>query len=241
MTDVAASAGTPTASSTDTRGAPRLFWVGMAVFLIVMVFLGFGSTYGRQLMLGKEISGAGVVETDWVIHLHAAVFVGCMLFLVVQTTVIGRGRTRSHMTLGGYGGLFLGVILVVVGAFITWMQASTAVAKGLVTWAEWPIILLGTMPSWFSLMGFVVLVGLGLRHRNRPAVHKRYMICGTILLVVAATSRMNYLLGSWANTIGIAVMVAPLFAYDLYTERRIRPATLIGTGWIGALLIVEYL
>jgi hypothetical protein len=51
---------------------PRLFWVGMAVFLIVMVVLGFGSTYGRQLALGQDISGFGIVEADGVIHLHAA-------------------------------------------------------------------------------------------------------------------------------------------------------------------------
>jgi len=246
MANASDAANTATASSTETRGSPRLFWVGMAVFLIVMVLLGFGSTYGRQLVMGTEIGAdgpydGGVVETDWVIHLHAAVFVGWLALLLGQAVLAARGRIQAHMALGSYGGPALGIAVVLVGSLITWMQASAAVAKGQVTWAEWPVILLGTMPSWFSLLGFVVLGGLGLRHRNRPAVHKRYMICGTILLVVAATSRMDYLLGSWANTIGIAVMVAPLFAYDLYTERRLRPATLIGTGWVGALLIAVYL
>jgi hypothetical protein len=246
MTDASSSAETQAASTVRTRGAPRFFWVGMAVFLILIVFLGFGSTYGRQLLLGTEIGAdgpydGGVVETDWVIHLHAAVFVGWLALLLGQTVLAARGRMRAHMTLGSYGGLTLGIAVVLVGFLITYQQATSAVAKDLVTWAEWPKILLGTMPSWFSLLGFAVLFGLGLRHRNRPAVHKRHMICGTILLVVAATSRMDYLLGSWANTIGIAVMVAPLLAYDLYTERRVRPATLIGTGWIGALLVVEYL
>ena len=44
MTDSTASAETQAAPSTDTRESPRLFWVGMATILIVMVFLGFGST-----------------------------------------------------------------------------------------------------------------------------------------------------------------------------------------------------
>ncbi|MFB6097518.1 MAG: hypothetical protein ABEK84_00070, partial [Salinibacter sp.] len=54
------------ASAAPTTGAssPRLFWVGMAAFLIIVVLLGFGSTYGRQLVFGLEISGQGVVETD---------------------------------------------------------------------------------------------------------------------------------------------------------------------------------
>jgi hypothetical protein len=44
MTDSTAHAETQAAPSPDTRESPRLFWVGMAVFLTVMVFLGFGST-----------------------------------------------------------------------------------------------------------------------------------------------------------------------------------------------------
>jgi hypothetical protein len=61
------------------------------------------------------------------------------------------------------------------------------------------------------------------------------------MLVPAAIDRMDYLLGSWAFIIGIPIMVAPLLAYDLYTERRVRPATLIGTGFVGALLIAAHL
>lgn len=235
-----------TATATRSTSSAHLFWVGMAVFLIIMVLLGFGSTYNRQLVMGQEIGAdgpydGGLVATDWVIHLHAAVFVGWMLFLLTQATLVARGRMRAHMTLGGYGGLSLGVVLVVVGSLITWTQASAGVEQDLVTWAEWPLILLGTMPSWFSLLGFCVLMGLGLRYRSRPAAHKRYMTLATILLVTAATSRMDYFLGSWANTIGFALLLAPLYGYDLYTERRVHPATLIGTGFMGVILVVEYL
>ena len=45
----------PRATSKSESAAPRYFWVGMAVFLIVIVFLGFGSTYGRQLVMGEEV------------------------------------------------------------------------------------------------------------------------------------------------------------------------------------------
>lgn len=238
MTDAPSNAEAPRAPRKDVRSPPRLFWVGMAVFLIVIVFLGFGSTYGRQLVLGLEISGAGVVETDWVIHLHAAVFVGWTALLLAQTILVARGRTRMHMTVGGYGGTALAVVLIVVGLLITYVHAQAAVSKGVFTWAEVP---LRTMQSWFSLLGFAVLVGLGLLYRGRPEAHKRYMVMATIMLVAAATSRMGYLLGPWGNTIGFGIMVAPLLAYDLYTERRVRPATLIGTGFVGALLVVEYL
>lgn len=111
------------ATATTVTNTPRLLWVGMTVFLIVMVVLGFGSTYGRQLVLGQEISGHAAAETDWVIHLHAAVFMGGMILLLAQTTLVACGRTRLHMTLGGYVGLALG--LAVLPAASALAQAPT--------------------------------------------------------------------------------------------------------------------
>jgi hypothetical protein len=212
----------------------------MTVFLIVMVFLGFGSTYGRQLVMGEEISGLGVVETAWVIHLHAVVFVGWMVFLLTQTALVARGRTRVHMVLGKYGGPALAIVLVGVGSLITYVQAEAAVSKGLVTWDDWPQILYLTRQSVADLLGFVVFLGLGLLYRKRPPAHKRYMVFATLFLVIAATARMGYLLGPWSLAIGTGIMIAPLLAYDLYTEQRICPATLIGTGLMGVRLVVAY-
>jgi len=237
MTDTSSNTETPSTSTPDTRPEPRLFWVGMAVFLILIVFLGFGSTYGRQLVLGLEISGSGVVETDWVIHLHAAVFVGWMALLLGQAVLAARGRIQAHMMLGSYGGPALGIAVVLAGSLILYQQITAVVAKDLVSWAEWPKILLGTFQAWFGLLGFAVLMGLGLRDRRRPAAHKRYMTLATMMLVPAAINRMDYL----ADTIGIAAMVAPLLVYDLYTEGRLHRATLVGAGLLGVKFVVAFL
>lgn len=236
---------TDTSSSANPTPAPdrnafscRLFWVGMTAFLTLMVFLGFGSTYGRQLVFGLEISGAGIVATDWVIHLHATVFVGWMAFLLMQVVLIACGRTRTHMTLGGYGGSALGAAVLLGGGLIAYVQARTGVSEGMITWSEAPFFFPET---WTSLLGFAVLFGLGILNRTRPEVHKRYMVFATIALVLAATSRMDYLLGPWSNSIGMGLMVAPILGYDLYTEKRVRSASLLGTGVMAALLAVEFL
>jgi hypothetical protein len=138
----------------------------MAVFLIVIVVLGFGSTYGRQLVLGLEIFGNVFVETDWVIHLPAAVMVGWMALLLVQTVLVARGRTQTHMALGAYGGPALGAAILLVGGFITYTTWEVAVSEGVFTWAKVPS---RTMQSWFGLLGFAVLFGLGLLYRRRLA------------------------------------------------------------------------
>lgn len=214
----------------------RWFFVGMAVFLMLFVILGFGSTYGRQLVLGLEISGSSMVETDWMIHIHAIVFVGWMLLLLTQTVFVARDETSKHMTTGKTVGVGLAVAVLIAGSLIIYEQIQAAVSEGLVTWAEWPAILMGSGPSWYLLLGFGLLVGLALYYRKQPAEHKRYMIFATIILSIPATSRMEYLLGSWNNIIGICAMIAPPIAYDFYTEHRMRKATLVGMGFIGVFL-----
>jgi len=86
------------------------------------------------------------------------------------------------------------------------------------------------LPQWTDLLTFIALLGLGLFYRSRPPLHKRYMILATVLVAGAAAGRMGYLLGSLSGILGLLLMLAPLFAYDLYTEGRIHPGTLCGTG-----------
>ncbi len=206
----------------------------MAVFLIVMVLLGFGSTYWRQLVMGKEISGVGVVETDWVIHLHAAVFVGWMVFFLAQTSLVAGGRSRLHVTIGTYGGSVLAATVFGTGMLITYVQIEELVSRDVFMWSEWPGILVATMTLWGAPVVFALLLGLGLRYRRQPEMHKRYMTLATVTLAAAATQRMEYLLGFQSiyilECIGIGTMILPLFAYDLYTDGRVRRPTLIGTA-----------
>ncbi|NBC66129.1 MAG: hypothetical protein GVY07_10815 [Bacteroidetes bacterium] len=214
----------------------RWFFVGMAVFLMLFVILGFGSTYGRQLVLGLEISGHNFVETDWVVHIHAIVFMGWMTLLLTQTVLVSRAKTQKHMTLGKLLGGVLALAVVIAGNLIIYKKIQSAVSEGLITWAEWRTILYVEAPSWYLLLGFGFLVGLALHYRKQPAEHKRYMIFATIMLAIPATSRMEYLLGSWNNIIGICAMIAPPIVYDFYTEHRMQKATLVGMGFIGVFL-----
>lgn len=219
----------------------RWFFVGMALYLMLFVILGFGSTYGLQLLMGKEISGAGIVETDWVIHIHAIVFVGWVLLLIAQAVLISSGRVQKHMAIGKTVGIGLAIAILISGIIIVVAQDFAAVRKGIFTWAEWPSMLLMNKGSIFGLVNFSILFYLGLRNRKQPAAHKRYMVFATITLVIAATSRMHYLLGPapWANHIGTFLMVAPIIGYDLYTMRRIHEATLIGTGLCWGAVVVS--
>ncbi|MDR8394308.1 hypothetical protein NC796_24380 [Aliifodinibius sp. S!AR15-10] len=222
----------------------RYFFVGMALFLMLFVVLGFGSTYGLQLLLGKEISGAGVVEADWALHMHSVVFGGWVLLLIVQAALIASGKVQKHMAIGKTLGIGAAVAVVISGVIIVVVQDSAIIREGIATWAEWPIMLRFLAGSIVALINFSILFYLGLRNRYQPVPHKRYMFFATITLVIAATSRMNYLLGPdpWPGQIGTFLMVAPIIGYDLFSAGRIHKSTLIGTAIVwGAVIIFDLL
>ena len=140
------------------------------------------------------------------------------------------------MSLGKYVGGGLALALLGTGILITYMQMQGLVSKGIFSWTEWPGLLLATATPWGSLLVVFLLLGLGLFYRGKPHIHKRYLTLATVGLATAATLRMDYLLGFQSKyileSIGVAMMVIPLFTYDLYTDRRIQWPTLIGTGII---------
>lgn len=226
MTDAAANAETQAAPSTGTQGSPRLFWVGMVLLLIVVVILGFWPTYfGPLISGGAPGHPKGFVESAPVIHGHGLVFLGWMALLLTQTVLVARGNPQAHMRLGQYVATF-GLVVVVIGSYITYVSLENF-ASPPTTWGEMMLV------SWQSvetMIQFSLLLGLGYLYRSSPPMHKRYMFFATVALVFAAMDRMGYLLGPWCAEIMFPVVAGPIFGYDLYIERRVRGATLIGTA-----------
>jgi hypothetical protein len=211
--------------SSTSASPPRYFWVGMAVFMIVLVLVGFWPSYFASLFLGQEPVKFAMMEISPAIHLHAAVFSGWILLLLTQTILAAKGSIRAHMAVGRWG-MLLGIGLLAVGGLIMYLKYRLLVAEGHATWTEAPVFV-WTMPGWINLLQFAILLTIGLMYRTSPQIHKRFMIFTGLAIISAATDRMGFL-GEW-RIIMPAVVVSPVWAYDLRTESRIRPATLIGS------------
>lgn len=229
--------------TTDDEGAKasstRFFFVGMAIFMIAIVIAGFWPSYFKPLLFGQELpEEMDLVELEkyWLIHLHAAVFVGWMVLLLTQTTLIASGQVKRHMRLGRFG-IGLGVVVFFMGIAVAGLRLGPYVAKGAVTWTEGIIVV---WPPWVTIGLFGLLLALGIRYRRWPETHKRYMLFATAALLDAATARMDFL-GPWKGEIMFVAMVGPIFAYDLYTQRRIHPASLVGTAIVGVPIILRFL
>lgn len=233
-------------SSTDTRGPTRLFFVGMALYMILLVFVGFWPSYfelpfsGQPLSeeIAPRLSEGALLAPTWLIHLHVAVFLGWIVLFLAQAILVNRDRIRKHVSLGWRGFLY-GIGAIVVGLSLTLQGYWGLVRLGKTTWAEFPVSI-WWLPGWFDMIQFSLLVGLGYVYRQRPGMHKRYMLFATTIFLHPAFGRMDYLLGDWNHQLMVLLLAGPVWAYDLYTAGRLHSASLIGTAVLGVDVFVLY-
>ena len=200
-----------------------IFWVG--------VVMGFGSDVLTR-------AKAGPLSFPPIIHVHAAAFMGWMVFLSVQVALIRNGRPDLHRKLG-VAGLGLVVLMLILGpaAALTSQVARFGKPGGDPAFLA---IQLG------SLINFVGLVAAAVVNRANSPLHKRLILLATLTIVDAGFARwvgpswgplLGPLLQSsfWTNYLIDYGVTAPLMlgvgAYDLVTRGRLLPGYVIGLVW----------
>lgn len=225
----------------------NLFFAGMAVYMILIVFVGFWPSYfglplsgqGLSEEIAPRLSEGALMGASWLIHLHVAVFLGWIVLFLVQTLFVARGRTRKHIKIGRWGFL-LGIGALAFGLTLVFQGYRGLVLMGKVSWAEVPTAI-WRLPGWADMIQFSSLLALGYLYRKRPEMHKRFMLFATAVFLHPAFGRLDFLLGSWNHHIMVVALAGPVFVYDLYTQRRVHPATLIGTAILGIDVAILFL
>lgn len=205
------------------RRYEQLFFSGMALLILAIVFLGFARTYFL----------AGVFRAplpNLLIHLHGAVFSSWIILLVAQTSLVSAGRTDIHRRLGVFGFL-LASLMVILGI----VAGTDALRRGFTP----P----GIDPKTFyivpvtDMLFFGTLVYFAFRSRFNPAAHKRLILIATSALLIAAVSRWPFAFVNGKVLIATLIsdsVVLILAAYDLFSTGKLHRATL----WAGISLIV---
>lgn len=202
----------------------RRFFLGMAVTIALIVFVGFAPTfYLRGLYHPEPLLS--------VFQFHGLVFTCWVVLFVVQTALVSARRTDIHRRLGLLGGA-LALLMLVVG----YMAAVTAARRGFATPGLPPPLVFFVVPI-FDLLVFAVLVGSGLYLRRTPAAHKRLMLLSTLAVLTAAIARLPYVLplGPPAFFGLTDLLVLAAIVYDRLTRGRVHPALV----WGGLFLIVS--
>jgi hypothetical protein len=203
----------------------RFFFLSMCVLIFAAVLYGFGSEYFR-------FRAEYFPFPSLLVYIHASLFFAWMFLLLIQAFLVSSGHVNWHRRLGLVG-FFLVCCMPVVGA----LTVTSAVARNNIPPGfdgPW-VFYYDSMAA--VLLAFPGLVCFALRFRNAPQTHKRLILLATLVIGEAGIFRWPV---HWIHKISHGVTMVTYFflllivAYDLYSRRKIHPATL----WGGLFLIL---
>lgn len=206
------------------KGAARWYFTVMGGIGALFIFVGFWPTY-----YGPLLTGDVTVHSPFY-HVHGLVSIGWMGLFVVQAVLAATKRTRTHIAVGKRG-FVLGVLMAAFGvAMIVYFLLRIQAQDGIPSFANG---LYRSSSPVADIIQFSILIALGWRNRKRHAFHKRYMLFATIAVLPPGVGRMGWLLGPWSLEMLYSPMLLAVAAYDLWTERKVHPAT-----WVGLALLI---
>lgn len=168
-----------------------------------------------------------------IIHVHAVVFVGWLVLLSAQVSLIRRHRYDVHRRLGTAGGA-LAVAMVVLGP---WAGIAAEQAHFGTPLSDPPFLSVELI----EMIVFVPQVAAALWLRRDGSAHKRLMLLATLFLTTAGFGRWTFeslsarlgdgfvpfLLAFFGPT---ALLVLGVGLYDLVTRHRLHPAYAYGAA-----------
>ena len=204
----------------------NLFFSGMAVAILVSVFVGFAKSYYL----------AGVFKAplpNLLVHIHGAVFSSWILLLIVQTSLVAVGRVDVHRRLGllGFGLACLVVILGVLVATENLIRNYKPGDDGVEFRAFYAVAL-------SDMLLFSTLIYFAFRNRFNPAAHKRLILIATVAILDAAFDRWPIPVAWWDDRVTPLLCIYPLvlllMCYDWWSTGKIQRVTL----WASLFLVV---
>ena len=207
------------------RRRERLFYIGMALVILITVFAGFSRSYFLKAQFGTP-------PLSTLLHVHGLVFTSWILLFLIQTTLVAARRTDIHRRLGVFGGVLAALLLILgTATAIIRVKGGSAPIPGV------PPLAFLAVPL-FDMVVFAILVGAAFYYRHRADVHKRLMTLATIALLSAPIARLpfEFMKAGPPAFFGLTdLFIAALVVYDLATRRRIHPATI----WGGLLIVAS--
>ncbi len=218
----------------DRKASERKFYSRMALFLVLLVLLGFGpSFYLRGIVPPYPRPNPTLPPT---VILHGSVFTIWMALIVAQTQLISARKHEVHMRLGKASMLF--AILMVPVMYLTAVgQVARANQPPFTDPLTWTIVPLAV------IIPFAVMVWQGWTHRRNAQWHKRAMLSAAIMVVMGPTiGRLPLapptMLGfTILHLLGFAVFI-PLILWDRRTQGELHPATKLGLAMAAVAILV---
>ena len=176
----------------------RLFFVVASWISLVFAVLGFRYFY---LFGGKGFAGNPLThQIAPVILTHAFAMSSWTILLIVQSTLVYRGKLRQHRALGWLGAA-LAVAVVILGSMMGILSAHYNPQAYMMF--SGPKFFLMEMLTEIGLFG--ILVAVAVAYRARPEIHRPFMLTATIVIMSGALARVPL--------IDLLAITPPLYAY----------------------------
>lgn len=206
------------------HGRDRSLYVWMAVFIPVVVLIGFARSYYLKGFFGTP------ALPSLLVHFHGAVMTAWVVLFMTQVWLISSRRTKVHQRLG-IGGALLAALVACVGT----VTGIFAAARELPS--DPPPLVFLAIPLGDMLV-FAILITVAFYYRRRLETHKRLMLLATMSLLTAAIGRIPFefiLTGGPLVFFGLTdLCILACVAFDSIRNRRVHPAFLWGTLFLFA-------
>lgn len=221
MNATAAAVGAPAKVAKRLRKSS--FFTILGCIMLVFAIAGFWPQYF------SAVTGRSPAPSTqfWLIHLHAALFVGWLLIYISQASLIFTGRTKTHLILGpwlaGYG--FLIGVIGVFAALLLAVRFGERVgsADEAASFVFYPLI---------DMVYFAGFLAAAILFRNRSDLHKRAMFLATYSIATVGGGRfVASMVGLDSAWIWQTLMLAPLLLaifYDVLVCRKLYAIITIG-------------
>jgi hypothetical protein len=211
-------------SPADRKASERKFYTRMALFLVVLVLLGFGpSFYLRGAVPAYPRPNPTLPPA---VILHGGVFTLWMAAVVAQTQLIAARKHEIHMRLGKLT-MLLAILMIPVMYLTAVWQVARANQPPFTDPLTWTIVPLAV------IVPFAIMVWNGWSKRRDPAWHKRSMLSAAILVVMGPSiGRLPIappVLPGFTVVflLGLALFI-PMFVHDRKILGQVHPATRLG-------------
>ena len=222
------------ASPADRKASERKFYSRMAIFLVVLVLLGFGPSFYLRGIVPSYPRPNPTLPPGVV--LHGAVFSLWMLAVVAQTQLIYARKHEIHMQLGKLTVLLALLLIPIMYLTAVW-QVARANQPPFTDPLTWTIVPLAV------IVPFAVMIWNGWARRRDAQWHKRSML-GAAILIVAGPS-IGRLPIVPPTLVGFTIvfllgflLLVPLVIWDRRTLGRLHPATSLGIAMLAVTVAV---
>lgn len=172
----------------------RWLYVGAAVLLLIVMFLGFQEFY----LHGRASGGHPLTKPILTLVIsHGVTMTLWVILLVVQSFLVTYRNVRMHMILGKIGAV-LAVLIFVLGFNVAIGSIQNAPSDAMV-W-NLPVKQFMALPI-TNIILFALFVSVGIWYRKKPEIHRSMMLTATLVSILAAADRYDPLVTLYRNNI----------------------------------------